>query len=259
MRLLLRTLLIDLGCVVSEAANGQDAVRIVSESLESDINPNPIELILCDIRMPPGMDGIETTQLIKMIPGASNLPVIGMTADDVTNAALTEAVEAGMVSLVCKPIGKTELVTFLSEYTTTTGEASSSKLSSTACDDDSIHHHVSEQGSWDVQGALETCGGDPSVLAHLLGDLVMDLSSRHDELSSSVRSNDCSRVGEIAHNIKGMASICNFRHLAQAANECQQSASKCEYVEVRSKCQIVLDEITKAISVAKSFDSKEWL
>eukprot|EP00428_Durinskia_dybowskii_P084867 CAMPEP_0170437194 /NCGR_PEP_ID=MMETSP0117_2-20130122/44545_1 /TAXON_ID=400756 /ORGANISM="Durinskia baltica, Strain CSIRO CS-38" /LENGTH=60 /DNA_ID=CAMNT_0010697281 /DNA_START=1 /DNA_END=179 /DNA_ORIENTATION=- len=60
MRLLLRTLLLDLGCRVSEAENGQDAVRIVSESLGTHNNCNPIELILCDIRMPPGMDGFET-------------------------------------------------------------------------------------------------------------------------------------------------------------------------------------------------------
>ncbi len=253
MRLLLRTFLIDMGCQVSETSTGEDAIQIVRTSLEDKNNPHPIELIVCDMRMPPGIGGIETTKHIKRLSGATHLPIIGMTADDVTNAELTEAREAGMVSLISKPIGKTQLISFLAEYTSTALAGSTIKDAEESCSDDDSNLQV-----WDVSGALEICGGDPNFLGTLIDDMVVDLSTRRVELSTSVQRKDCSRTAEIAHNIKGMASICNFKRLAKAACDCQKSASMSEYVEVRSKTQVVLEEISKALKLAQEFDPALW-
>jgi CheY-like chemotaxis protein len=78
MRLLLRTFLCGMGCQVSEASSGESAVELVRSSFSDKGNSEPIEMIICDMRMPPGINGIETARRIKEIPGATELPIIGM-------------------------------------------------------------------------------------------------------------------------------------------------------------------------------------
>ena len=248
MRLLLRTFLVDMGCHVSEAATGEDACQFVRRSFDKKDNPHPIELVFCDMRMPPGMNGIETARHIKMIPGAIKLPIIGMTADEVTNLELTEARGAGMVSLISKPIGRSQLTSYLAEYTSTL-EGSPRRLLLT---------NEANLVEWNVPDALELCGDDPHFLATLLRDFAVDLAARREELCTSIQRKDCARVAEVTHDVKGMASICNFSALAHAAGECQQSAAANEYIEVKSKSKLVFDEISKAIKVAKEYDPSKW-
>jgi CheY-like chemotaxis protein len=254
MRLWLRTFLVDMGCDVSEASTGEDGVQFVRTSFETKDKDdgNPIELVFCDMRMPPGMGGIETARHIKMIPEASTLPIIGMTADDVTNAELNEARGAGMVSLISKPIGKTQLISYLVEHTTTALGGSERNLLAGKHSDDALLQ------TWNVPAALELCGNDPQFLESLLKDFAVDLAARREELSTSVQRKDCSRAAEIAHDVKGMASICNFKVLAKAASECQASASSSEYIELRSKSQVVMSEISKAIELAKEYNPTKW-
>jgi len=47
---------------IEHAYQGEDAVSMVKESLD---NLNPFSLIFMDVRMPPGIDGIETIQKIR--------------------------------------------------------------------------------------------------------------------------------------------------------------------------------------------------
>ena len=78
MRLLLRQFLTGMGCKVSEASCGEEAVEIAKTSFSIADNPEPIELIFCDMRMPPGMNGLDTAKTIKLLPDAANVPIIGM-------------------------------------------------------------------------------------------------------------------------------------------------------------------------------------
>ena len=239
MRLLLRTLLTGMGCTVSEASSGENAVEIVKASLSG--NSHPVEMVFCDIRMPPGIGGIETSRRIKELRGTEHLPIIGITADEVPNSLLKEARGVGMASLISKPLGKTQLTRFLAEYTGTI------LVPTNPCDD--------KNGEiFDEQRALDTCGNDKEFLKSLLHDMSNDLNSRKEALSISVQRKDCARVAEIAHNIKGLAAVCSFTKLANVACDCQKSAALSDYVEVRSKSQLVMDEITHAITVAETFE-----
>lgn len=242
MRLLLRKFLTEMGCFVSEASSGEMALELVKTSMSRD-NPNHIEIIFCDMRMPPGMNGLETTRSIKMIPGAEEIPVIGMTADEVSGAELADARTTGMVSLISKPLGRSQLASFLAEHTGTLAVPS---------------HYTgpTEQSHpvFDKEAAMELCQNDTSFLKSLLADMTSDLKTRKTALEISVQRKDCARVAEIAHNIKGMAGICGFKRLAKEANECQKSASVSDYMEVRSKSQKVLDQISMALNFVENSD-----
>ena len=117
-RLVLRTMLGGMGCMVSDASSGESATEIVRTSMAFEDNPGPIRLVICDIRMPPGIDGLETARRMKMIPGMANVPIIGTTADEVSHGELQEAQSAGMAYLISKPVKKDQLGRILEEHVT---------------------------------------------------------------------------------------------------------------------------------------------
>lgn len=243
MSLLLRTFLSGMGCSVSEASSGESAVELVRPSFADRGNPDPIEMVICDMRMPPGITGVETARRIKRIKGAENLPIIGMTADDVSNAALREAQGVGMVSLISKPLGRAALARFLAEYT---GTVSSNPIENGADTDRQV---------FDRERALDNCSGDEALLRTLLTDVSNDLKLRTDDIRTAVQRKDLAQVAEVAHNIKGLAGMCGFSRLAKAASECQISASNSDLVETRTHSQVLLDKIAQAIKVADAHGS----
>jgi signal transduction histidine kinase len=60
------------------------------------------DLILLDVRMPPGIDGLETCRRLKAEPRTRDIPVIFMTAMGATSDTLA-GLEAGAVDYVTKP------------------------------------------------------------------------------------------------------------------------------------------------------------
>lgn len=96
-----------LGYEVDFAMSGQEA-------LES-IKNNSYEFILMDFHMP-GLDGFETTRLIRSNENKSiaTVPVIGISADVFENAKQS-ALSAGMDGIVHKPIKKEELIAITSQ------------------------------------------------------------------------------------------------------------------------------------------------
>ncbi|CAJ1962983.1 unnamed protein product [Cylindrotheca closterium] len=240
MRLLLRTFLVGMGCIVSEASSGESAVELVRTSLAD--KSERIEMVICDMRMPPGINGIETARRIKEIPGTEDLPIIGMTADDVDRGAAERAQGVGMVSLVSKPVGRAAIARFLADYTGTVGSSPREK------------NENESPETFDKERALDNCSGDKALLKTLLGDIGRDLKVRADELRTSVSRKDSARAAEIAHNIKGLAGMCGFDRLMKAAKQLQESASQSDYLEVRNKSQVVMDEIQATVKIAEEYD-----
>ena len=83
------------GCTVDTATSGQEAIAILSKK-------HTYQLVLMDIQMP-GLDGMETTQILKSTPKISLPPIVAMTA-----YAMKEDRErflsAGMDDYLAKPI-----------------------------------------------------------------------------------------------------------------------------------------------------------
>ena len=77
MRTMLRRLLVGEGCLVAESENGKVALERVSE-----FRP---DLVLLDLMMPE-MDGFEFIEALRRRPDAANIPVIVVTAADLSEA-----------------------------------------------------------------------------------------------------------------------------------------------------------------------------
>ena len=81
-----------LGAVVIEADNGKTARRICR------VTGSSLDLVLMDVVMP-GLDGLETTRLIRELPADRRVPIVGWSsrADDHAREA---ALAAGMDDLL---------------------------------------------------------------------------------------------------------------------------------------------------------------
>lgn len=94
------------GITVDEAASGAEALARLQE--------DGIDLVLLDMNMP-GMDGTETLQRIRAMPGRTRLPVIAMTAD-ATEAHRRRYLAAGMDGYLAKPLTPESVAEMLARY-----------------------------------------------------------------------------------------------------------------------------------------------
>ena len=103
-RELVKDILEDEDITVYEAEDGSSAVELL-ESEQSD----DIDVVLMDMRMP-GMDGIETTKIIRTKNGkCTEVPIIAMTADGFeTDIGMLQ--KAGLNGLISKPVDVNTLV-----------------------------------------------------------------------------------------------------------------------------------------------------
>lgn len=96
LRMLLETAGIE---VVAEAATGQDGVRLAAE--------RTVDVVLMDLRLGAGMDGVAATELILALPDAPR--VLILTTYD-TDGDILRAVEAGAAGYLLKDAPPDELV-----------------------------------------------------------------------------------------------------------------------------------------------------
>ena len=76
-RSMLRRMLEKENCVVSEASDGYEGLKVISENLP--------QLILLDLTMP-NVDGFEFIHLLRLTQGITSIPIIIITAKDLTEA-----------------------------------------------------------------------------------------------------------------------------------------------------------------------------
>ena len=103
-RELVKDILEDEDITVYEAEDGSSAIELLESEQADDI-----DVVLMDMRMP-GMDGIETTEIIRTKNGkCMEVPIIAMTADGFeTDIGMLQ--KAGMNGLISKPVDVNTLV-----------------------------------------------------------------------------------------------------------------------------------------------------
>ena len=95
------------GYEVIGAGTGEEAISMAQTELPA--------LILMDIRMPGGIDGLEATRRIKALPQLAHIPILAMTAS-VRPEDMQQALNEGCSGFVSKPIDIDELPKQVAEY-----------------------------------------------------------------------------------------------------------------------------------------------
>ena len=109
-RELVKDILEDEDITVYEAEDGSSAIELLESEQADDI-----DVVLMDMRMP-GMDGIETTKIIRTKNGkCMEVPIIAMTADGFeTDIGMLQ--KAGMNGLISKPVDVNTLVEHITKH-----------------------------------------------------------------------------------------------------------------------------------------------
>ena len=87
------------GCLVEEAGNGEDAVRLFRES--------PSDMVILDL-MIPGMDGFETCRALRRVDAGKTVPILVVTGRK-DSTALHDAYDAGATDFITKPVDSAQL------------------------------------------------------------------------------------------------------------------------------------------------------
>jgi two-component system cell cycle response regulator DivK len=95
------------GYEVIGAGTGEDAVKMTQSELP--------DLILMDVRLPGGIDGLEATRRIKAMPQLAHIPILAMTAS-VRPENEQRALDAGCSGFIRKPIDMDELPKQVAEH-----------------------------------------------------------------------------------------------------------------------------------------------
>lgn len=106
-RILMKTYLrkFEFSCMLVE--NGSEAV--------SAVGADDFDLVLMDVQMPL-MDGLEATRRIRqMDKPLGDIPILGLTAS-VHEEALERCIDAGMNTVVAKPIKAADLLAQINKY-----------------------------------------------------------------------------------------------------------------------------------------------
>ena len=97
------------GVTVETALNGQTAVNIIREN-----GAEAYDLVLMDVQMP-GMDGYETTSVIRKLPGGNKLKILAFSAN-AFDEDRERSLKAGMDGHIAKPLKVNELLSELKRF-----------------------------------------------------------------------------------------------------------------------------------------------
>jgi len=271
-------LLKKLGCQVSIAASGQQALELVRTLV--------VDIILMDWELP-GMDGFETAHAIRAMeksnrlkrrcslsltqdktrhPPCSHIPIVGMTAHGRFEQNLRSR-DTVMDDCLSKPVHLQDLATLLERWVGSNLQASEegsslhddregiplSGVSATRpCDVVEIPmDHQASGVPYDFFAALESMEGDEGLLHSLLQiflDIEPDLIH---EMKHAIAMEDRQGFLGYAHQLKGALFALNASHQAAMVEQIEAEASGCSFLQLQHFLKEIDNEMEVLSTVFK--------
>jgi two-component system chemotaxis response regulator CheY len=100
MRQMVKATLAESGHVVTQAANGEEALRIAATQV--------FDMVITDVNMPV-MDGLTLTRNLRQLPAYRTIPMIALTTEATAEVKRTGR-EAGATAWVVKPFNPQRLI-----------------------------------------------------------------------------------------------------------------------------------------------------
>lgn len=191
------------GYQVITAENGQEAVNAALDTA--------IDIILMDLQMPV-MDGLEATRAIRQCgnPDVEGVPILGLTAN-LTPEKESECLQAGMNSVVAKPIDATSLRATLNSLLTGAAPSPEASKSSTALlDTETLKQHS------EVLGKAQ---------AETLYMEAVDILVARSKMMIEAATDDLQLIEHEAHTISGLCSSYGLSQLGSVCSDIEAVAS----------------------------------
>ena len=225
-----KILLNRLGCDVTIARNGEEAIQVASSE--------DFDLILMDISMPI-MNGLTATQLLREHEGPNQLtPVVGVSAHTLESDR-RDCLNAGMNDFLPKPITKDSLSKIIEQWLKHTG--------------DSAINFEAKNDSQDTPVLDET------LIARLRNDIGDDgftvsinifldeLKKRSITLNQLNKKADATGLGKEGHAIKSSAGTFGCPQLANEGKKLEIAGKNNDFI----KCQSILNLLSVSLSTTQ--------
>ncbi|MDC0336170.1 ATP-binding protein [Pseudodesulfovibrio sp.] len=202
----------------------------------------PFDLVLMDIEMP-GMDGIETTQIIRQGGPAGEwkesmqtIPIIAMTAHAIADIR-AQALAAGMNDFITKPVNFKRLQVALEDFTT--GDATAPVGSA---------EPPSGNARLDMDAARYYLGVDEETFALILEAGLKDLATRSTLVGEALFRGDMVRTATLAHDLKSTAHTIGAMALNQLAINLERAANANDTTQAAQIHGAILTEIDQVLA-----------
>ncbi|HEB97190.1 MAG TPA: response regulator [Sedimenticola thiotaurini] len=219
---LIQALLAQTGADVTAVARSQEAVeRAVREHFD---------LILMDLHMPE-LDGAGATRrILEQSPAGQAPPIVALTADAVPEHR-QQALQAGMVDYLVKPVHEKRLWQVIGRL-----------LGGQTAGGDVITAPAGAGGHRDPATALDATGGNRELAAELFRHFLAELPNQLAILTDSAREERWQALAEEAHRLQGGAAVCALPELQRLAGRLEQAAR----AERESEAKELLERVMAA-------------
>ncbi|WP_430407283.1 ATP-binding protein [Hydrogenophaga sp.] len=202
--LMMRQLLLRMGCTVRVARGGVQAV--------AQWEQGGVDLILMDVQMP-GMSGMQATQEIREIEARRKLPrtpIVAVTANAMAGDR-ESCLASGMDGYTAKPVSPQALIKELDRVLQIEQEAAETTPAPLEPLEPTTAHELSDPSArsashleaLDVEKLLRRLDGDEDSLRQLAQVMRSDLASRQIELQRALETRDTGAAIAHAHGLKG--------------------------------------------------------
>ncbi len=252
--------------VLEEALSGQECIDKVKKTTYT--------LIFMDYMMPE-MDGIETLNRLKQIPGF-NTKVVALTADAI-NGARERFLDAGFDEYISKPVDKKLFEEVIAEFILARTKENkfpkewfdmSKEVSEIEIDSDKISDSENSTTlvSEDVVGntdylikngieygrALELLG-DREMYNETLNDFLSAIDEKLSNMEKYVEENNMEDYAILAHSLKSDSKYLGFAKLSEIALEHEMRGKNNDSSYIKSNFKILKDETLRIIDIVKKY------
>ncbi|WP_126650711.1 response regulator [Chryseobacterium aureum] len=188
---MMRSLIPD--AILTEATDGLQAVE--------QCKVKTFDIILMDVQMPV-MDGMEATQQIRLLPGYSGIPIIGVTAGNIMGEK-EKCMESGMSDFLPKPLKQADLLKMLKKYIMKEDSAASENPSD-------------QKKHLDIRLLNEHIGDDDEDFRKIFLNLVIqELTQAEENVKTATTAKDTVSLQSVLHKLKGTSGTAGLLSLTE--------------------------------------------
>jgi len=230
-RRLMEILLGEWGAEVISVEDGRQALEQFREQKP--------DLALLDIHMPE-MNGFETANAIRALPGGADLPLVAMTADAMWKNR-QQLNRSGFDTWLIKPIEERELARILRELQLDPGERIPRKhhAHGTPTDEPIGNGRLPVR---DLAQALRITGGSERIAANLFSQFMESLPEELERILALLKEENWEELWQAVHRLQGSVAVCGVPAFAAALAAFQASIQEEDPVAAGNHLQAVLAE-----------------
>jgi two-component system sensor histidine kinase/response regulator len=234
------TMLRKRGHTVDVASNGREAVDRVAAKR--------YDVVLMDVQMPV-MDGLAATAAIRATPGASDLPVVALTAHALSDER-DKCTAAGMNGFVIKPFKGFELFAAVEGWGRRTDPGAAAAQAAEVAGAGALPA-VPPVALDAFRRDMEEAGASEAVDG-IVGSFVASTTERVASLSRAVEGDEPGEASRLAHMYRSSAAQIGAHRLAEILQDMEQAGKDGKLDRLRTKAVELREEADRVVEYLKS-------